>query len=770
MLFAAREGEARRFEAPGLPELQLGGLDPDAGGALLEDQAGAALSPEVRDRLIEGTGGNPLALLELPLTEAQLAGTEPLLDPIPISTRVERSYFARVRELPEETQTLVLVAAADDTGDLATVLRAAAQLGAAREALDAAEQAGLVHVRERRLEFRHPLVRSAIYQGAAHSRRQSAHRALADVLNGESEADRRTWHRAAGSVEPDPRLGADLEQAAERARRRSGFAAASIAFERAAALSPDEKDRARRLIAAAESAWFAGHPERAAMLYERARPLASEPVQLADLDRGRALIEVNRGIPADACRMFARAAASVAPVDSERALYMLGIGSVAGAYGGDREAIIAMAESVDAIPTNDSPVARFLSEYVSGVSIYFTDDFARAGRKLRSAMELADEADAAGAAGFPGLLIIAGAAALFLGDERAARDFHSRLVARTRDSGALTLFTQTVPRLALSDICEGHLQSAAATLREGLVMATEIDQPQVIGHVLSELAMIAALRGNEEECRALVAQSRERAVAHQLLHVNNLAEWALLLLGLGRGHADDALVAARQIAELPIALWAGLDRIEAAVRAGDADTAADWLTRFEAWAEGGGVGWARAVLLHCRALVCEDDDEAGRLFAAALKAHDGTGRPFERARTELACGEFLRRARHRVQAREHLRAALDGFETLGAAPWAERARFELRASGQTARKRDPSTLDELTAQEVQIAHFVAQGLTNREVAAQLFLSPRTIDFHLRNVFRKLGIASRTELARLDLRAAPGRGGEDADPAIPPVPA
>jgi hypothetical protein len=288
MLFAAREGEARRFDAPGLPELPLGGLDSAAAGALLEDQAGAALAPEVRDRLIEGTGGNPLALLELPLSEAQLAGTEPLMDPLPVSARVERSFLARVRDLPEDTQTLLLVAAAEDTGVLATVLRAAGRLGAGAQSVDAAEQAGLLHVRGRRLEFRHPLVRSAVYQGAPLSRRQSAHRALAEGLDGESEADRRTWHRAAASVGPDPHVGDELEQAALRAQGRSGFAPASLAFERAAVLTPGEKDRARRLIAAAESAWFAGHPDRAAMLYERARPVASDPVQLADIDRGRA--------------------------------------------------------------------------------------------------------------------------------------------------------------------------------------------------------------------------------------------------------------------------------------------------------------------------------------------------------------------------------------------------------------------------------------------------------------------------------------------------
>jgi DNA-binding NarL/FixJ family response regulator len=762
MLFAAREGEARRFDGPGLPELRLGGLDREAAGALIDRHAD--VSPEARERLIDGTDGNPLALLELPhaLSAAQLAGIEPLLDPLPVTARIEETFRSRVRLLPEDTQALLLVAAAEDTGELATVLRAARHLGAPAEALDAALEAGLVHMHDRQLEFRHPLVRSAIYYAAPPSRRRAAHRALAGALEADSEADRRTWHRAAGSVEPDPTVGEELERAAERALRRSGFAAASLAFERAAALTPGEQDRARRVIAAARSAWFAGRVDRALMLYERARPLATDPIQRADIDHGRGLVEVTRGVAADACRIFVRGAADVAPVDGERALYMLGVGSVAGAYGGDRAALVEMHELVEAMPPAETPVARFLAPYVTGISAYFERDFGRAARELRAAIALADDADAAGAAAFPGLLIVAGAAALFLGEGGIADGFHRRAVARARDTGALALLTQTIPRLALSDIWAGRWSSAAAPLREGLELAREIAQSQVVGHGLAELALIAALRGHEDECRELVAESRELASSRRLLHVANLGRWALTALELGYGRADAAFAVAREMTGLPIPLWAGLDRIEAAARADERELAREWLAEFEAWAEGTGAPWARAVALHCAALLAADEREAEPLFAAALGAHAGSGRSFERARTELAYGEALRRARRRIEAREHLRAALDGFEALGAAPWAERARLELRASGQTARRRDPSTRDELTAQELQIAHLVAQGLTNREIAAQLFLSPRTIEFHLRNVFRKLGIASRTQLARLELEAE--------GPAISPVPA
>ena len=264
------------------------------------------------------------------------------------------------------------------------------------------------------------------------------------------------------------------------------------------------------------------------------------------------------------------------------------------------------------------------------------------------------------------------------------------------------------------------------------------------------------------------AESLELSSARRFTLAVQSAHWALTALELGLGRAEDAHRHAREISTTGVGFWAALDRIDAAIRAGERETARRWLACFEPWPNNGAAPWARAVVLHCRALLCEDQGEAERLFQAALAAHAAAARPFERARTELALGELLRRARRRVDAREHLRAALDEFERLGARTWAERARVELRASGQTARRRDPSTLDELTAQELQIAGLVAQGLSNREVAAQLFLSPRTIEFHLRNIFRKLEITSRTQLASLELDAADTNAPPAGSPAISPV--
>ena len=311
--------------------------------------------------------------------------------------------------------------------------------------------------------------------------------------------------------------------------------------------------------------------------------------------------------------------------------------------------------------------------------------------------------------------------------------------------------TQILPRLAIAELWAGRWASSSANAREGVQLAREIGQHDLVAQQLVLLALVAALRGSEDECRSLAAESRELASARRLGIVARARALGAGAAGAGtrsgRGGAPalsgDLLHAGR---------FLGWRSIGSKLRFAQANRRprAPGSTSFERWADASAATWARAAALHCRALLSDDESESERLFLAALDVHADAARPFEHARTELAYGEFLRRARRRVEARDHLRAALDGFETLGATLWAERARVELRASGQTARKRDPSTRNTLTEQELQIARFVAEGRTNREVAAQLFLSPRTIDFHLRNVYRKLGITSRTALARLDL--------------------
>lgn len=759
MLFAAREGELRRFEAPGLPSLQLGGLDPASAGQLLDQSVGGSLPAGVRDRLIDETGGSPLALVELStaLSAAQLSGEEPLPSPLPISTGVERAYLARVRQLPEPTQAVLLVAATDDTGALTTVLPAAAQLGVASEALDAAEESGLLRVREGRIEFRHPLVRSALYHSAPLSRRQAVHRALAETLDGPAEADRRAWHRAAASIEPDPSVVDELRAAADRARRRSGFGTASVALERAAALASRDDERARLLIAAGEDAWLAGQGARARLLLERARRLTEEPIERADIERSLGLIELTHGVPADACRLLLGAARSVAQLDDERALDLLNLASLGATFAGEREALIAIARLAASLAVEDNFGYHTIQQLLVGLGAHVEGDFANAAPMLRAALAL-DQPPSQAARLAPSVsLVSAERATIFLGDDQANLESGYAAASAARADGLLGRLTLILPRLGYGELWAGHWESASANAREGLQLARDLDQPLLIAHQLVLLALIAAHRGEEDECRALAREGTELASAAGVTLVADLASWALALLELGLGRVDDAYHRAGEISTNVVVCWAGLDRIEAAIRAGERATAREWLSTFEAWAEGCEVGWARAVSSHCRGLLCEEDDETEGFFKEAVARHAEASRPFEGARTRLAYGEFLRRTRRRVDAREHLAAAHDAFETLNASVWAERARVELRASGRTARRREPSTRDQLTSQESQIAGFVAEGLSTREVAARLFLSPRTIEFHLRNVYRKLDLTSRAQLAALELDALGPRG-------------
>jgi DNA-binding CsgD family transcriptional regulator len=750
MLFATREGESRCLEAPGLPVLRLDGLDDAAAGELIDRSAGVPLPPPIRDRLVAETGGNPLALLELPsaLTPEQLSGAEPLLAPIPLSARVERAFLARVRRLPKDTQTLLLVAAADDAGVLATILRAAERLGAGGAALDAAERAGLAQVRGAELELRHPLVRSALYHGAPLSQRQAVHRALASVL-GDAEADRRAWHLAAASIAPDPSVVEELERAAERARRRSAFAAASRAFERSAALTEEEPQRAQRLIAAGEDAWRGGQIQRARMLLERARPLTTDPMERADIARFLGLIEMTVGVPAHACRDLVRAAREVAPLDTGRALHLLGVAAVSAILAGESESFAEIAEVARQLSVEGAPVAGPVVEFLLGLDDHRRGDFDAAAVRFRRALaHEIDERDEV-------WLILAGRAAIYVGDDTAIAERVREAAARARAGGLLGALSHVLPRLGYADLWAGRWASALANTREGLELGRELEQRYLVAHQLGVLALVVAHRGEEDECRGWAAEALELASSRGFVLPAEYADWALTLLELGLGQSEEALRHARKVTRTLVAFQAALDRIEAAVRAGDPDTAREWLSAFEPWAESNGVAWARAIARHGSALLADDPADTESRFREALAIHGDATRPFERARTELAFGEFLRRCRRRVEARDHLRAALDLFETLGATLWEERARVELRASGQTARRRDPSTREELTPQEIQIARFVAQGSSNREVAAQLFLSPRTIDFHLRNVFRKLDITSRTQLANLELAGGPG---------------
>jgi DNA-binding CsgD family transcriptional regulator len=749
MLFAARSGDPRRFDAAGLPELEVRGLDGQAVAALLAARAATPVDPGVSERLAEQTGGNPLAVVELPsvLSPEQLSGAEPLPLQPPLTEGMERAFMERVHRLPGDAQTLLLVAAAEDAGRHDVVTAAAALLGVGAAALDAAEEAELVRVRTGALDFRHPLLRSAVYQAATTSQRRQAHRALAEVLQRRGDADRRAWHLAAAAVEPDERVVAELDAAAERARARGGFEAAGAAMERAAALTADPAAREGRLVAAAQDAWLAGRLGRAAGLLEVARPPASAPLVRADVGRLRGWIELSVGSVAVAQQLLVKAASDAAPADPGRARSILAGAAEAAWLESDRDAGAELGRIATRLGPPDSPSDGYFADLVGGFLHLLDGHPGKGVRLLTGTIELAERlAD-------PGLLSLAAHHAFYVGDDDAAYRLNTRVAAAARLDGKAAELLFALPRLAQAELLTGRWTAAAASAAEAVRLATGTGQPALSAMPLAWLTLLAALRGDEDGFWSRVAETEQLAAAHSFGvfqgAVHDVVGWARAVqkATTARPASADSLLG--ELEHPVVITMAALDGVEAAVRAGRRASALERLDAIDAVAMDTGAPWAQARAAFAHGLLSEGHVAEGR-FQEALDHHRRARRPFERARTELAYGGLLRRGRRRVDARAHLGAALDSFEHLGAAPWAERARLELRASGQTTRRRDPSTLVQLTPQELQVARFVARGLSTREVAAQLFLSPRTVEFHLRNVFAKLGISSRTQLAQLPL--------------------
>jgi DNA-binding CsgD family transcriptional regulator len=796
LAFAARRLEAegvvlvaatREAPWPGLPTLRIGGLGPEDVAELLRERGGD-VAPDVRARLMEETGGNPLALVELAgsLSSGQLAGADPLPRPLRLTSRVEQAFLARVRELPEVTQTLLLVAAADDTTDPAVVFRAAAGLGVGPDALEGAEQAGLARVdRTDGVVFRHPLVRAAVYQGATFTARTAAHRALADVLEGDDNLVRRAWHLAATATGPDDGIARELERSAETARRRGGYAVASAAFERAGELTADDRDRARLLVAAAHAAFQAGQVDRAAGLAGRARPLVADAATADEVAVLRGRIEFARGSAVAAHDLLLDAAQGLAERDAHAAATLL-VEAARAAWTADDSG--RLAETTKRLAELKPPAGDPLEPLVS-TTIAIGDFFA--GRTARSIVAMRRGLDAMlrlaragggdvggvgelGDLGGLGQLARTGgggghdarlveATLTLVGYTRVTSDdvtglaLGSAVVAECRQRGWVAWLPWTLANMALTEAVAGRHTAATVSATEGLQLARDLDKPTSICMCESILAWLAAVRGEEDECRKLAADTVRLAETHQLATVAVSATWALGLLELSLGRPEQAFdrLADRTAGPLAVPHFVFMflpDLLEAAARAGrvdDLDDLGELVAGYEVWAAATGQPVAEANLHRCRALL--GDEAAEEHFVTALGLYEQAGpdsRPFDRARTQLLYGEWLRRARRRVEARAHLAAAVDTFQRLGANPWADRAGAELRATGQTLRREDTSRM-RLTPQEMQVVQLVAAGGSNKEVAAKLFLSPRTVAYHLHKAYPKLGVSSRTELARLD---------------------
>jgi DNA-binding CsgD family transcriptional regulator len=747
MLFAARDDDA--FDTAGLPQLRLAGLDADAAAALLDHRAPGRVDREVAQRLVAWSGGNPLALIELPalLTREQLAGAAPLPVPLPVPENVQRVFAVRAGRLPDHARTVLLVAAAEESARLTTVLAAAERLGIGRAALDAVEGAGLASVRQGEIVFSHPLARSAVYQAAPVRARHEAHLALAAVADATGEADRRAWHLAAAALEPDGPAVQELDAAANRARLRGGYAAAGAASERAAELTADAPARCRRLIQAADDAWLAGRFRQVTALLETARPLAGTSLLRADVGRLRGWTALSLGSPGAAHRILVEAARDAAPVDARRARAMLAAAAESAWLASDPATGAELARVAAGLASPGDDNDRLFADLLAGFLHHLDGDVATGTDLLARAVVNAERA------GDPNLVAIAAHQAFYLGDDAAALRLSADAVARARAAGGVAELLFALPRLVQAQLLGGQWTAATAGAAEAARLAGEIGRAELSALPLAWLALIAALRGDDEGYRSCAGRVEALCAAHPLgvfrTPTAEITRWAGAMQAAVTGRPASAAALLDGLGHPVVTDLARLDRMEAAMSAGYREKARASLHELEEQAGRRAWPWTSARVAHGHALLSEGPVAAAR-FDEALAHHEQAGRPFERARTELAYGEALRRSKRRMDARPHLQAALDAFESLAAAPWAERAAAELRACGRTARRRDPSTVLHLTPQELQVARFVAGGRPTREVAAQLFLSPRTVEFHLRNVFLKLGISSRSELAALRL--------------------
>jgi DNA-binding CsgD family transcriptional regulator len=746
VLFTVREGEGEAAALAGLPELVLGGLPGEAAGELLAASAGARVDGRVSAQVVAGVAGNPLALVELAgeLTPAELSGVEPLSWPLRFGGRLEELYLSRVRALPADTRMLLLVAAADPSGDSALVYKAAGQLGTGPEAGEAAGTRRLVSWQPR-VRFRHPLTRSAAYYAAPAAARRRAHAALAAATDPGADPDRRAWHLAEAAAGPDEDVAAELEHCAGRAQCRGGLAAAAAFLERAATLTPDPVRRAERTLAAAQASMQAGVFGKARDLLATAEAGPLDEFQAARVDLLRGRIAFASGLGSDAPPLLLKAARRLEPlnpdlaretyVDAWQAAFFAG--HLAGA--GD---LLEVSRAARVLPAPAHP-PRLVDLVLDGFALLVTDGPTAAAPVLRQATSALAPPD------IPEEEILRWGFVATVADEALWDDEGWRVTVRqvqlARDVGALDQLSFLLNRMAVETVWSGDFAAATVLIAE----AGAVCEATGSGFAPVAAVMLAAFRGREAEAVPLIQSTVEQATAGGQGVSVTVAHWVAAVLYNGLGRYEEALAAARQASEhkhVYISVWALPELIEAAARAGNPRAAGDALDRLAGTSRAGGTEDGLGIEARSRALLSEAEAAEG-YYREAIDRLSRTRRRPDLARAHLLYGEWLRRQRRRRDARDQLRTAFAMFEAMGMEAFASRARAELRATGERARPRRPGAPEVLTPQEEQIARLVAEHLTNREIAARLFISASTVEYHLRKIFRKLGASSRAQLAR-----------------------
>ncbi|HEY3759246.1 MAG TPA: AAA family ATPase [Solirubrobacteraceae bacterium] len=746
LVITVREGEPSLLDGADLRTLHVPGLDRAEAAQLISL---SDLPEEMIERLYRASGGNPLALLELAPEAAQLA-TQPNTTPVPISTSIATAFLRRFGRLPEPTRRALVLVAASDTCAPAVLVRAADSIGVSIDDLAAAERAGLVTVGTTEIEFAHPLARAAMYADASAPERREAHAALASALP-DRDVDQRAWHLAAASVGPNDQASDALEQAGSRARERSAYAVAAAAFERGAGLTSREEVKDRLLYAAAEAAWLAGDAQRTLALLDAAQLRALAPAVAARIDHLRGQVVMRRGPVMVGYRLIVDAAERIAESDPELAVVMLAQAVHGCLYTGDAQAMIAAADRALALASSlGSRRATFFATMARGMALMVDGQGEHGAASARQAVtileaseELREDSGTLGWAAFGPLL---------LRETQAGRGLLERAFERVRAQAALGALPNLLQLLARDQATTDQWRAAQTSYEEAIGLARETGQRVELAASLAGLAWLQARQGREVACREHAEESIELC---EELGVGMYRIWAIQALGdleLGLGRPTAALehyrLQEQALSSCGIAdvdLSPAPEQLEALLRLGRDAEAVAVARDFILQATAKGQPWALARAARCRGLLADADDLQA-CFEEALRLHDRTPDAFEMARTRLAYGARLRRVRKRVQARGELYAAIEIFERLGARSWAEQASVELAATGAQARRRDVSTLDELTPQELQIARLLAAGKTTREAAAAIFVSPKTVEYHLRHVYDKLGIRSREELA------------------------
>jgi DNA-binding CsgD family transcriptional regulator/tetratricopeptide (TPR) repeat protein len=744
-------------ELRGFPGLVVEGLRNGDARALLGSALRVPLDERVRERLVAETRGNPLALLELPrgLTPAELAGGFGLLDAPGLSGRIEDSFRRRLAGLPAETQRLLLVAAAEPVGDPVLLWRAAGRLGIGTAA--AADTDGLIAIGAS-VTFRHPLVRSAVYRAASPEDRQTVHRALADATDPQVDPDRRAWHLAHAMAGFDEDVASELERSAGRAQARGGLPAAAAFLERAAALTPEPSRRARRALAAARAQHEAGAFDAALRLVAIAESGPLNELQRAQVELVRGQIAFALSPGSDAPPLLLKAAKRLEALDQRlaRETYLEALTAVLFASRlASGASVLETARAVRAAPPSSQP-PRASDLLLDGLVLLITEGYAAGTPTLKSAINAFRGEDVSGGEGRRWLWLAAHAAAL-LWDDEALDVLSARFVQLARDAGALSVLPLALTTRSGVHVLAGDFAMASSLVDE-LAAVSEATGASLAPYAALTLA---AFQGREAQAVQVIEAATRELVRRGEGQGLSFIHWATAVLDNGLGRYEEALAAAQQAAEdsreVRVAL-VELELIEAAARRGEADLAADGLARLSEITAASGTDWALGVEARSRALLTEGE-AAEALYHQAIEALERTRVRVELARAHLLYGEWLRRGRRRLDAREQLRHAHELFSQFGMEAFAERARVELQATGEHPRKRTVETRDDLTPQEAQISRLAADGATNQEIAAQLFISASTVDYHLRKAFRKLGVKSRRQLKRHLLQ--PGADGEPA---------